>query len=149
MKYLDVVVVSLLLVFGLFYFNEINNDTSNKGIYYDNLSYTDNVKVNSVDGLNIDYSAELNNVGDSYELKFDVINSTSVDMIIKDCIFNHDDPYVDYVLTYSDGETINNGDIIKKGESRSLVYRVLYKNNIKNNEYAFDSGFNIQYEQVL
>ena len=150
MKYIDVIVVGILFIGGII-FNNITSsgNTLNKGIYYDNVKYTDNVTFNSVDGVNIDYSAELSNPGDYYELYFDVVNSTSYDMEIADYFYNDSDEYLEYELCYEDGTKINNGDIIKAGESKRLKYRVLYKSIILTDDYTFDSSFSIQYEQAL
>ena len=125
------------------------NNIASKGIYYDNFNYTNNVTINEVKGTDIDYSAKLSEVGDYYEIVFDVINDTNVDMKISNCIYNKDDTYIDYELTYNNGKEINTGDIIKKGESKKIKYFVQYKNPIIEEDYLFDSSFSIGYEQVL
>lgn len=150
MKYVKVMLVVLLAVIGLGYraFASASGDLK-KGIYYDNIDYTDNVVFNKVDGANLDYSAELVKPGDSYELYFDVVNSTSYDVEITDCIYNEDDEYIDYDLVYENGDKINMGDIIKKGDSVRVKYRVLYKEYITEDEYEFDTSFSILYQQVI
>ena len=80
---------------------------------------------------------------------FDVVNSTSYDVEIADHIYNKDDDYIEYRLTYDNGKTINNGDVIKSGETRRIKYRVYYKDYILDNNYSFDSSFYIYYEQVI
>ena len=125
-------------------------DASNyKGIYYDDFKYTDNVTFNKVDGLNIDYAATLEGPGDYYELEFKVVNETANNMKVTDCIYNKNDQYINYELTYEDGTPIKSGDIIKKGEKKNLKYRVSYVKMIDTLEYEFDSSFNIEYEQVI
>ena len=151
MKYAKMMLVGLLAIIGLGYHN-INTSASSslkKGIYYDKIDYTDNVVFNSVDGVNIDYSASLNQPGDYYELYFDVVNSTSYNVAISECIYNDDDNYIDYELTYEDGKSIKVGDIIGKGESIRIKYRVLYKEYIMEPNYTFDTSFSILYEQVM
>ena len=150
MKYIKLLLIGLLAVVGLGYRTfsvDARNDLT-KGIYYDNINYTDNVVFNSVDGVNIDYSAELNVPGDYYELVFDVVNGTKYNIMITDCVYNSDDKYIGYELTYDDGTEIKNGDIIKKGESKRIKYKVLYKELIQE-EYSFNTGFSILYEQVF
>ena len=151
MKYAKVLLVGLLAIIGLGYHNFTANASGDlkKGIYYDKVDYTDNVAFNNVDGTSIDYSAELAKPGDYYELYFDVVNSTNYNVEITDCIYNEDDDYLDYELTYENGEKINIGDIIKKGESIRVKYKVLYKEYIMENEYTFDTSFSILYEQVI
>ena len=150
MKYLEMAIVGILFVGGLL-FNNFTGDTNtlNKGVYYDNVKYTDNVVFNNVDGLNLDYQAKLTTPGDFYELEFDVVNSTKHDIEIADHIYNESDEYITYELSYADGKKIKNGDIIKAGESKKLKYKVSYINLIKEENYTFDTTFAIQYEQAI
>lgn len=150
MKYIDVIIVGILFIGGIL-FNNFTTDTNalNKGVYYDNVKYTDNVIFNKVDGLNIDYEAMLNKPGDFYELNFDVVNSTKYDIEIADYIYNESDEYITYELSYADGTKIKNGDIIKAGENKKLKYKVSYVNPIVEKNYTFDTSFSIQYEQAI
>lgn len=151
MKYMKAMLVGLLAIIGVGYYN-FNADARGdlrKGIYYDNIDYTDNVTFNNVDGVNIDYSAQLNKPGDYYELYFDVVNSTGYNVEITDCIYNDDDEYIDYDLVYENGDKINTGDIIKKGESVRVKYKVLYKDYIIGDNYNLDTSFSILYEQTI
>lgn len=151
MKYLKVMLVGLLAIIGIGYykFNANASGDLKKGIYYDNIDYTDNVAFNNVDGVNLDYSAQLSKPGDYYELYFDVVNSTSYNIEITDCIYNDDDEYIDYDLVYENGEKINIGDVIKKGQSVRVKYKVLYKDYIMEDNYTFDTSFSILYEQTV
>ena len=144
------IIVGILFIGGIL-FNNFNSDTNalNKGVYYDNVKYTDNVTFNKVDGLNIDYSAELGVPGDYYELEFDVVNSTKYNIEIADLIYNDDDNYITYELSYANGNEIKNGDIIKAGEFKKLKYKVSYVNPVKEDNYTFDTSFFIQYEQAI
>ena len=150
MKFLKSLVLIVPVVLGVLNNNlsEVK-DNNHRGVYYDNFKYTDNVNFNGSEGLNIDYSAELKQVGDYYELVFDVINDSDVDVEVSNCDYNDDDKYIDYYLAYADGKEINEGDILKKGESKKLKYRVLYKNSITEDNYEFDSSFSIRYEQKI
>jgi hypothetical protein len=151
MKYLRVMLVVLLAIIGIgyYHFNVNASGDLKKGIYYDNIDYTDNVEFNNVDGLALDYSANLVKPGDYYELYFDVVNSTGYNVEITDCIYNDDDEYIDYDLVYENGDKINIGDIIKKGESVRVKYKVLYKEYIDQLDYTFDTSFSILYEQTI
>ena len=151
MKYLKGALIVLLAIIGVGYknFNANASGDLKKGIYYDNIDYTENVAFNKVDGVNLDYSAELVKPGDYYELYFDVVNSTGYNVEITDCVYNEDDEYIDYDLVYENGEKINTGDIIKKGESVRVKYTVLYKEYIDKQDYTFDTSFSILYEQTI
>ena len=151
MKYFKFLLVILLIVIGIGYRSFAADASSGikKGIYYDNIKYSDNVVFNNVDGTNLDYRAELNVPGDYYELCFDIVNSTSYDVQITDYIYNESDNYIGYELTYDSGEKVKNGDILKKGASKSLKYKVTYKDFIKEENYSFDTSFSISYEQII
>lgn len=149
MKYLRGLLI-IPLIFGALKVNLAEINTSNrKGIYYDNFKYTDNVNFNSSKGLSIDYTANLQQVGDYYEITFDVVNDSSVDVEITNCSYHDNDAYINYELTYIDGKEIHEGDILKKGEKRQIKYRVLYKNQIEVENYQFDTSFSLDYEQIL
>ena len=146
-KYIEVIVIGVLLAFGIFLDGFNAKAESDKGIYYDNVNYSDNVKLNNVDGMNIDYSAELLVPGDFYELTFDVVNESLYDVSFADINLNKDDKYIHYELTYNDGSTINIGDVVKKGEKKQLKYKVLYKKLVLE-DYEFDTAFYLNFEQA-
>ncbi len=152
MKYLYGLLVGLgiayCVIFGDFSLTENSGSVKNK-IYYDNIQYTDNVNFYGADGLKINYEGRLSNPGDYYELSFDVVNDSTTDMMISKCDYHQTDSYIEYQLSYSNGSAIKIGDVLKKGETRRLTYRVSYKNPIKSNGYEFDSSFYLGYEQVL
>ena len=118
-------------------------------LYYDNFKYTSNVILSGINGFNFDYSVTLNDVGDYYEIDFDVINTTAYDMEIDTLDINKDDQYITYRLSYESGDLVNEGDVIKTGESKTLRYIVFYQNEILKDNYNFDSSFNINYKQYF
>ena len=150
MKYIEMILVGLGLTYLAVFGNiKINGDNQSiKGIYYDNFKYTDNVEFYGSDGLNIQYSGELSIPGDYYELTFDVVNSTGVDVEIADCFHQEPDEYIDFRLTYEDGQEVEVGDTLKSGETKRLTYKVTYQKGIDTDDYEFDSSFSIHYEQL-
>ena len=150
-KYFDVVVVAILLLF-VFCSQSFSIDGNRQGkraVYYDHFEYTDNVDFHGADGINIDYSAELNVPGDYYEIAFDAINDTSTDVKLSQLSFGESDPFVIYELFYENGEKLHVGDLLKQGETKKIIYRVSYQNKIDIEEYQFDGSFYINYEQFL
>lgn len=137
----------LFVMIGIVLAANYHSDNDQKELYYDNFKHTSNVILSGVDGYNFDYSATLNKVGDYYEIDFDVINPTSYDMEISKLDLHKDDKYISYRLAYEDGGLVNIGDVIKKGESKTLKYIVLYENQVLEDDYHFDSSFNINYGQ--
>lgn len=147
-KYIRFVVVSILLLFGVHYMDTRNGFDSNE-LYYDNVRYSDNVDFYGVEGTNLRYSGNLSGVGDFYELYFDVVNHTGVDVVVQDSIYHEDDSYIHYELSYEDGSIIQPGDLLKSGESKTIHYKVLYQKPIQDDSYQLDSSFSIQFEQNL
>ena len=147
-KYIRIGIIGIFLLFIMLFSLGSSYAYSNKGIYYDNVKYSDNVTFYGVDGLNLKYSGDLNQVGDSYELTFDVCNDSDVVMMITDLNTN-DDPYVTYKLTYLDGSKIKVGDTLNKGEVKTLHYVVTYENPVLEDNYEVDSSFHIQYDQKI
>ena len=102
-----------------------------------------------MNGLSLQYAGQLSTPGDFYELSFDIVNDSEVDVEVSKCTYQTSDYYIDYQLTYDDGKDILVGDILEKGEKKRVKYRVLYKNRIDSNYYEFDSSFHLNYEQIL
>ena len=146
-KYIKIGFAGILMFFGLIMSLGSSKAYSEQGIYYDNVVYTDNVEFYGVDGLNLQYSAQMEKVGDSYELLFDVINDSSVDVEIVSLDLHQEDPYIQYNLSYEDGTAIQEGDTFLKGESRRVRYYVLYEHPVLEDEYQVDSSFQIHFEQ--
>lgn len=149
-KYLGKILIGGLIIIGI-YANSLTMDSKAKtaNIYYDNFKYTDNVEFHKAAGQNIDYSADLTNVGDSYEISFDIINKSDFDVKIVDYYCPKNDNYINYELTYNNGKIISQDDILKKGESKRFKYKVSYVNLVTEDNYTFDSSFSIQYEQKI
>ena len=148
-KYIRGIFVVFLAFFGIILSLGSSHAYSSKGIYYDNVSYTDNVTFYGVDGLNINYSAEMSKVGDYYLLTFDVVNDSGVDVFISDCSYHDDDPYIQYELAYLSGDKIQVGDTLEKNEVKTIQYKVTYLNPIMDDEYEVDSSFQIQFDQKI
>ena len=148
-KYIRIGIVGILLLFGVISSLGSSYSYSNKGIYYDNVKYSDNVDFYGVDGTDLKFNGNLSTVGDSYFLTFDVVNDSDVDMIITDYLLNEDDPYIKYELTYIDGNKVKTGDILKKNTTKTLHYVVKYENPVLEDTYEVDSSFHIQYDQKI
>lgn len=147
-KYLGKILIGGLIIIGI-YANSLTMDSKAKtaDIYYDNFEYTNNVEFHKAFGQNIDYSASLENVGDFYEITFDIINKSDFDIKIVDYYCPTNDNYINYELTYNNGKKISLDDTLKQGETKRFKYKVSYVNLVTEDNYEFDSSFSIQYEQ--
>ena len=148
-KYLGYVIVGILLSLGVLFQSSVNGKSTNQGMYYDNVRGSENVDIKSVSGLNLDYQATLEAVGDSFDLYFDIVNSNDVDMKIENLVLQEDDSFINYILTYQNGDIVKDGDIIKSHESKKIHYQVKYIKLIESDDYLFDTSFSINYEQAL
>ena len=117
------VVLIVLLVVSILFINTSRVDSRNKNIYYDNFRYTDNVDFKDM----FDYHVDLVNVGDYYEITFDVVNSTDDKYELKNISINEDSEYFNYDLVYLNGKNVNVGDVVNKNSVITLKYRVEYK----------------------
>ncbi len=147
--FLTCIGITYCALMGVFSVAGKDNGDYSHNVYYDNIQYTDNVEFYGVDGFNIQYSGELNYLGDYYEISFDVVNGSGTKMMLSKCLYQESDYYIDYLLTYDDDSEVSIGDTLKQGERKRLKYRVLYKNPIQSDVYELDSSFYISYEQVL
>ena len=137
----------IFIMIGIIVIFNFHLDSNMNELYYDNFKYTSNVILSGIDGFNFNYSATLNDVGDYYEIDFDVVNPTGYDMEIDELDFNDDDKYINYSLIYENGDLVNIGDVIKNGESKTFKYIVFYENKVLEDNYDFDTSFNINYKQ--
>ena len=138
------VVLIVLLVVSILFINTNRVYSRNKNIYYDNFRYTDNVDFKDI----FDYRANLENVGDYYEITFDVVNSTDDKYELKNISINEDSEYFNYDLVYLNGKNVNVGDVVNKNSIITLKYRVEYKKQVVKNE-EIDSSFGLEYGQLF
>ena len=138
------VVLILILVVSILFINTSRVDSRNKNIYYDNFRYTDNVDFKDM----FDYHVDLVNVGDYYEITFDVVNSTDDKYELKNISINEDSEYFNYDLVYLNGKNVNVGDVVNKNSVITLKYRVEYKKQVNKNE-DIDSSFGLEYGQLF
>lgn len=149
-KYIRVALLSVLFGLGVVIHSfSVDAHSHYNGVYYSNFMCSDNVVLTDVDGLDIQFQGSLSNLGDSYSMMFDVTNDSSVDVIVQNYSYNDDDPFVFVQLSYADGSRIQQGDILKRGETKRLKYSVSYQKQVPSESYSFDSSFKIYYEQYL
>ena len=138
------IMIILLLVFSILFINTDRVDSRNKNIYYDNFKCTNNVDFNDM----FDYHAYLVNVGDYYEIEFDVINGTGDSYEIKNLNINESDEYFNYELRYLNDKKVSIGDKLNSNSKVTMKYRVEYKKSIVDNKDT-DSSFGLEYGQMF
>ena len=135
----------LVIIICIFILNARRVDSREKSLYYDNFRYTDNVEFRD----KFDYKANLVNIGDYYEITFDVVNESNNKYEVKDLLLNNNDKYFSYELVYMDNSRVNIGDKIDKNSTITMKYRVTYNNIVVDTNEDLDTSFNIEFGQIL
>ena len=116
---------------------------SNWDIHLDNIDVTDgSVSANSpsIDSnSSVGFDVELDKPGDFYEFTVDVVNGGTIDAMIDSVVktpnlTEEQLKYVKYEITYENGESISNKQILKKGTSTPIKVRVEYRKDIVAND---------------
>ena len=110
-------------------------------IHFENLNVSDGsvtaitpatIQSNKVD---ITYSIRLERPGDFYEFTVDVKNDGTlpgkVSISTLNGITSQAAPVIDYSITYTNGRSVNIGDILNAGAKKTIKVRVFYKDDIQ------------------
>ena len=89
------------------------------------------IKTNST----MDFSTTLNMPGDFYEFTVDVVNSGSIDAMIESVIKNPEldasqKKYLNYEVTYQNGESITTKETLSKGTTMPIKVRIEYRRDL-------------------
>lgn len=86
----------------------------------------------------VNYAVTLSNPGDYYEFTVDVVNGGTLNAKLSDItlggLTTDADVYTNYTVTYSDGSTVQQGDTIAAGATKTLRVRVEFDKNITNSQ---------------
>ncbi len=83
----------------------------------------------------MDFSTKLNMPGDFYEFTVDVVNSGSIDAMIENVIKNPEldasqKKYLNYEVTYQNGESITTKQTLSKGTTMPIKVRIEYRKDL-------------------
>lgn len=104
----------------------------------------------------INFAVTFNNLGDYYDFTFNVVNGGTIDArlseLIKLGVSDEQEKYVNFNVTYANGEQINVDDKLAAGTSRNIRIRVDYKADIFEGEInapdkVLDLSFRMNYVQ--
>lgn len=152
-KYLYIVSLGLLLFLSVGY-SMINSTLGIEGnvvasknnwdIHFDNITYADDsikpeVSPSIVNETELNYNVSLERPGDKLSFTFDIVNNGSLDGIIDKIDFTSltDDQkkYINYEITYENGNQIQLKDILRKEEIKKVKVLLEYKDKRSNDEY--------------
>ena len=132
-------------------------------IHFDNVKIVDGSvdadKVPTIDNdTKIDFEVKLNLPGDFYEFTVDVVNNGTIDAMIQDVVKEpelneNQKKYLNYIIEYENGETINTKQLVKTGEFVKLKVRVELRKDIAASELPevvenLYLGFTLNYVQA-
>lgn len=110
---------------------------ANWDIHFENLAKTEGSVIATTEAaidenkMTINYAVDLVEPGNFYEFTVDVKNAGTIDAKLSDVptmtgVSEEQDVYVNYTVTYADGSEVKAGDVLSKGESKSIKVRVEY-----------------------
>lgn len=109
-------------------------------------------------GTIVNFSVNLDNVDDKYEFVVEVYNEGTIDAKVLDCVkiglTQEQEQYVNYNVTYLDGSSINEGDVLNAGEKKKIKVSVEYlqlmpinEDDLTNNYEVANLSYKIDYIQ--
>ena len=87
----------------------------------------------------LEFETILNMPGDFYEFTVDVVNNGSIDAMIENVVktpelTEEQAKYLNYEITYQNGETIENKQLLAKETTMPIKVRIEYRRDISNND---------------
>lgn len=110
---------------------------SNWDIHLENAVVNSNSSITNlpvVNGSTASFSIELNKPGDFYEFTVDIVNAGSIDAVIssisKSGLTADQEKYLNYTITYQNGESVINNQLISANTSQRLLVKVEYRSDL-------------------
>lgn len=156
---------SLFFAIGYSYLNTSLNITgTNKiennrwDVHFENIQKVDGsadavVDASIIDDTVVDFDVNLQTPGDFYSFTVDVVNSGTIDAMLSETLKNglliEQEAYVEYIVTYSDGEEILLKDSLPGGEKDTLLVTVKYSDDITAEDLPTeDQNINLVFKAV-
>ena len=124
-------------------------------IHFENLSVSEDSVIATVpasiqdNGTSVKYSAVLETTGDYYEFSVDVVNagtlSGKISSVNIEGISPEDSESLDYYITYINGVSVQDGDLLNPGSRKRIVVRIQNDSNVS---IAIDVTYTIDYIQT-
>ena len=107
-------------------------------VHFDNIQVNPySVEINPVitDNNKVSFSADLTTPGDFYKFTVDIVNEGSIDAMIESIIktpelTDEEKKYLRYEIEYVDGTSINDSQLLKSGETKTISVLFSYRNDI-------------------
>ena len=108
-------------------------------VHFDNVKVVNGSVTNVApiisDGTSVNFSTELNIPGDYFRFNIDAVNDGSIDAMIESVVKVRDltdeqKNFISFDITYSDGVSINEKQLLTKGLSKGISVEVKYRKDI-------------------
>ena len=118
-------------------------------IYFDNVQIINNIEGTNKPTINnskdeVNFSVSMGEPGELYEFSIDVVNEGTIDAmideIIKTGINSNNSEYLDYIVTYINGNNLTRKDLLTHGSRVRLDVKVSYKYDSTNFITVSSSG---------
>ncbi len=121
---------------------------------------TEKAKINDSDPTKVSYEITLSNPGDFYQFNVDVVNEGSIDGMVNLVESKMDGEvlsklpgYLEYSVTYNDGQEIKAKQALKSEETKTYTVRIAYKKDLNEedlpkSEKALSMEFSVEYVQA-
>lgn len=170
-KNLIVIIIILFISIGFAYLSTTLNisgitniKSNNWNIYYDNIQYIRGQEFELVspttsgtNTTNISYTINLLEPGDVYKFNVDIVNGGTIDAMVKvvtdTALTEEQKKYASYFVTYNDGISVEDYQLLPHGETDTLSVMVAYKKDITEEELPSEDKsitikFHLEYEQA-
>lgn len=150
----------LFIQFGYSYLNSALNINGNIDItkntwdvHFENVVLSDGsveatTPATIVDDTTVSFAATFQNQGDYYEFEVDIVNSGTIDAMLSEInktdLVSSGIEYLDYSVSYVNGDSLNVGDALSSSSSETLKIILKYKDDISSDQVPTEEvSFNI------
>ena len=130
-------------------------------IYLDNVKVTNGSVSTDVPSIrtnnSLEFTTTLNTPGDYYEFTVDVVNNGTIDAMISNIVKTPDltseqAKYFKYEVTYQDGSSLNNSQVLSNNSSKTVKVRLEYRKDLVASDLPtvnenFDLALTLEYVQ--
>lgn len=149
-KIVLIIILFIIVIISIFYAIvstsiKINGTSSinkqNWNVYFANIQISDgSVKAEKIPTIQkseteLSYDVNFYTPGEFYEFTVDVVNSGTIDAVLSENpeiagINKEKNNYINYSVTYSDGNAIKKNDLLLAGNRKTLKVRIEYKKDV-------------------
>jgi len=105
---------------------------------------------NIINNSKINFGVVLEKPGDKYGFKVDIVNDGTIDAMINSVaiygLSKEQSKYIDYTVTYMNGSEIQEKDLLKAGQSKTIYLNINYIDFVSNISNTSDLNVNLVFD---